>query len=289
MNGLRTARAYGDLLALLLGGLLVLGAAAWFGLGHATSARLDEDVRQAYAAPGLRHSGLVNGVVDHIDAGPILLVTLVTAVAALLQRHLRLALAIPAFAGVALWSTDHLKENVLHRAAGLPKAPLSLPSGHTTGALVIGVCLVLALPRVARPVGSLLGGFVAGAVGIGVLAWQWHRPSDVVAACGVVLIVAALALAVSARYSARPRARAAGFDRAVGHPALAVVGAGLAFWRWWATGLHPLSGSRAHTLFYGAAAVVILATGLTVGLCAVVADRHILPGSTWWPKRKGAA
>ena len=144
---------------------------------------------------------------------------LVTAVAALLQRHLRLALAIPAFAGVALWSTDHLKENVLHRAAGLPKARSACPAGTRPGPRRRGVPRPRP-PRVARPVGSLLGGFVAGAIGIGVLAWQWHPPVGT-SSLGVVLIVAALALAVSARYSARPGRVAAGFDRAVGHPALA--------------------------------------------------------------------
>ncbi len=287
MNGFRVARAYGDLLALLVGGLLVLGGSVWFGLEHLSTARLDHDVFAAYSAPSSGHTGVTNWVFDHIDAGPVLAVTAVCAVLALVQRQVRLAVAIPAFAGIALWVTDHLKGSVLHRAAGLPVAPLSLPSGHTTAALVIGICLVLGLPRTLRPLGSLLAGFVAGAVGLGVLAWHWHRPSDVVAACGVVMAVAAVALAASARYTARPRVRAAGFDRAVGHPALASLGGALAFWGWWHAGLQPLSGSRAHTLFYGAAVVLVLALGHTIGLCAVVADRHLLPGSTWWPKGKG--
>lgn len=285
MNGLRTARAYGDLLALLIGGVLVLAGAAWFGLWHPSTARLDDDIHKAYAVPVPPNTGVVHWVFDHIDAGPILLVTFACAVAALVQRQLRLTLAIPAFTGTALWLNDYLKASVFERSPGTPMVPLSLPSGHTTAGLVLAVGLVFALPRVARPLGSLVGGFVAGAVGIGVLAWQWHRPSDVVASCGVVLALAGIALAAAARYTSRPRARAAGFDRAVGHPALGVVGAGLAFWRWWAGGVHPLPGSRAHTLFFGTAAVVCVVIGVTVGLCAVAADRHLLPGSTWWPTR----
>jgi hypothetical protein len=283
-GAVRTARAYADLVVLGIGGVAVLVAAWWLGLRHPASARLDDDIRLAFGAH-IDAAALPNRMLGWVSSGPVLLLVFAAAAAALLQRHLRLAMAVPAFAGVSMWAASYLREEKFERAPGTPVVPLTLPSTHTTVALVMAVALVAGLPGIARPAGSLVGGFFAGTVGIGVLARQWQRPSDVLAAAGLVMIVAALALTAGARYSALPKARAAGFDRAVGHPALAVVGAGLAAWRWWAAGLEPLHGSRAHTLFFGSIVVVALAVGLAIGLCAVVADRHILPGSTWWPTR----
>ena len=223
----RTARAYADLVVLGIGGVAVLVAAWWLELRHPASARLDDDIRLAFGAH-IDAAALPNRMLGWVSSGPVLLLVFAAAAAALLQRHLRLAMAVPAFAGVSMWAAGYLREEKFERAPGTPVVPLTLPSTHTTVALVIGVALVVGLPTSSR---------------------------DASAA------------------------------RAVGHPALAVVGAGLAAWRWWAAGLEPLQGSRAHTLFFGSIVVVALAVGLAIGLCAVVADRHILPGSTWWPTR----
>lgn len=56
---------------------------------------------------------------------------------------------------------------------------------------------------------------------------RWHRPADVIAAVGVVLIWSAIALLIGAHWVDQPLVRAAGFDRAVGHSALATLGVAL--------------------------------------------------------------
>ena len=61
----------------------------------------------------------------------------------------------------------------------------------------VSVALVLAVPRVARPVVALIGAAYTAATGVSTLVGQWHRPSDVVAALAVVLFWGALACALT--------------------------------------------------------------------------------------------
>ena len=150
-------------------------------------------------------------------------------------------------------------------------------------ALTLAIAVVLASPRLLRPLASLIGGVAAGFGGLGTMAERWHRPGDVIAAVGIVLLWAALALAVAGQWQ-RPRIRAAGFDRAVGHVALAVVGVGIAAYQLHRMGMGPMPGSRAHTLVYGSVLVVGTLIGAGIGLCALVADRHLHRGYRQGPR-----
>lgn len=283
----RAWRDYADLVALLAGGSIVLLPAIWFGLKRPGLARLDDDIRYSYFTTELG-TGLMTDILGLMTSGPVVVVTVLAAAVAVLQRQIRLAITIPLVALGAISLAAALREDVLHRAPALPKGAMTFPSANTTIALVIALTVCCALPRVLRPLASAAGGFLAGAVGIGSLAKQWHRPSDVVAAVGVLMIASACAMFLGTR-QVPPRVRPAGFDRAIGHPALASLGAGLAAWRWFETDMQPISGSRSHTLFYGSIVVLALVIGIGLGLCAVVADRHFPPARPLFPPRTTVA
>ena len=271
-----------DVLSLFLVGAATLGLAVGVGLTLGGGQNFDHRVWRSFRADRFEQGG-IEELLHTIEVGPVLVITVLTSVAALAQRHWRLALAIPFFVIGANQSTQLLKSSVLTRGAGGPDLAVSMPSGHATMALTLAIAVVLASPRLLRPLASLIGGVAAGFGGLGTMAERWHRPGDVIAAVGIVLLWAALALAVAGQWQ-RPRIRAAGFDRAVGHVALAVVGVGIAAYQLHRMGMGPMPGSRAHTLVYGSVLVVGTLIGAGIGLCALVADRHLHRGYRQGPR-----
>ena len=85
----------------------------------------------------------------------------------------------------------------------------------------------------------------------------------------------AIALLIGAHWVDQPLVRAAGFDRAVGHSALATLGVALGALVLHRLGMAPMDGSKAQTLAYGSLIVVGVTIGLGLGVIAVVADRRI--------------
>ena len=75
----------------------------------------------------------------------------------------------------------------------------SWPSGHSTAAMTMALCAVIAAPPRLRPTVAAVGGAFAVAVAYAILTLGWHFPSDVfggylVAATYVLLAVSAIAL-----------------------------------------------------------------------------------------------
>ncbi len=56
----------------------------------------------------------------------------------------------------------------------------SFPSGHTTAAASIAVALLIVVPARLRALAAVAGAAFVCAVGISVVALEWHYPSDVV-------------------------------------------------------------------------------------------------------------
>jgi membrane-associated phospholipid phosphatase len=82
----------------------------------------------------------------------------------------------------------------------------SFPSGHTTAAASIAVALLIVAPARLRPLAAVAGAALTCAVGISVVALEWHYPSDVlgglfVAAGWGFAALAALRLAAPRRRS----------------------------------------------------------------------------------------
>jgi membrane-associated phospholipid phosphatase len=85
----------------------------------------------------------------------------------------------------------------------------SLPSGHVTLVASLGVALVLVAPRLLAPVAVLAALAVTALAGVATMLAGWHRPSDVVAALGVVAATTGAITLAAALLRARPRRRSA--------------------------------------------------------------------------------
>jgi membrane-associated phospholipid phosphatase len=81
----------------------------------------------------------------------------------------------------------------------------SLPSGHVTLVASLGVALVLVVPRLLRPLAATTALVVTATGGVATMVAGWHRPSDVLAALGVVMAVTGAVGLV--RATTRTRAR----------------------------------------------------------------------------------
>ncbi len=136
------------------------------------------------------------GLLETITLASVALLGIAIGALALARRRLDLALA----AGVLIVGanvTTQLLKAILPRpdliGSGFP--PGSLPSGHVTVAMSLGMALVLVSPRALRPLAATVGGTYAAGVGIAVLALDWHRPADVLAGYLVSLLWAAVVAA----------------------------------------------------------------------------------------------
>ena len=124
-----------------------------------------------------------------------------------------------------------LKNGVLARPDFLGEVSANtLPSGHTAAYASVLFALLIVLPPKARTIAALVSSVVLGVVVVQLLAFGWHRASDVIAALLLVTAVVALAHLVlpdrgapAARSDIGTRAPAARSD--VGTRALLVLGA----------------------------------------------------------------
>lgn len=160
-----------------------------------------------------RLTPLLDHVAHSADPGPYALVALVLTVVALARRRWRVALAIPVLFVLTGTTTEALK----HALAGPrfdewlgPHAQIgaaSWPSGHSTAAMTMALCAVLAAPPRLRPTVAALGSAYAVAVAYSILTLGWHFPSDVfggyLVAAGYVLVAIAAVNASERRWPSR--------------------------------------------------------------------------------------
>jgi membrane-associated phospholipid phosphatase len=98
---------------------------------------------------------------------------------ALLRRRVGTAAVIAAILLGANVTTQVLKAMIEpSRGSGLGET--SWPSGHTTAAMTVALCLVLASPVRWRPWAGAVGSIYVLAVGFSLMLPGWHFPSDVV-------------------------------------------------------------------------------------------------------------
>lgn len=73
----------------------------------------------------------------------------------------------------------------------IPDPLNSAPSGHTALTVIAGMALVMAVPRVLRALTATWAAFFTTMVGVMVVTFKWHRPTDVYTA---IMLVGGLAL-----------------------------------------------------------------------------------------------
>jgi membrane-associated phospholipid phosphatase len=172
---------------------------------------------------------------------------------ALVRRRPRLAVA----AGVLVLGANLITQ-AMKRGFDRPDLvhggvdPGAFPSGHTTVATSLAMGLVLVVPRALRWGAAIAGGAYAIGVGVAVVALEWHRPSEVIAAYLVTVGWACLVAAVVAS----PAGRGELADRAHTSP-----------------GAIRLAGLAGAALALAFVAVVAVDVAGRVDLVRVVADR----------------
>ncbi|MGE0029262.1 MAG: phosphatase PAP2 family protein [Thermoleophilia bacterium] len=200
--GIRTpdrSRAAGALAAY---GLLAAAAATVVGLvavGTRTG-QLWDDAGRGGASPWDQpevYRG-ANSLLDTISTTTLAILGAGIIVLALLRGRPRLAVA----AGVVLLGAN-VTAQVLKRAFDRPDLvlgwstePGAFPSGHTTVAMSLAMALMIVVPPSVRWPAALGGCAYAAAVGVAVIAIDWHRPSEVVGAYLLVVAWTALTMAV---------------------------------------------------------------------------------------------
>lgn len=119
------------------------------------------------------------------DPGSVILIALGLVAVAVARGRLRQAMAIAFLVGATSISSQVLKALLAYpreetHALGAYVYPAAFPSGHSTAAMTLAACGVLAAPRAVRPLAAGLGALLALAVGYSVVTLGWHYPSDVV-------------------------------------------------------------------------------------------------------------
>jgi len=223
---------------------------------------------------------LLDLVAHSANPGPYAVVAIVLALVALARGRARVAIAIPVLFVLTGATTEALKHVLASPRYDEWLGPFaqvgaaSWPSGHSTAAMTMALCAVLAAPPRLRPTVAAIGSAYAVAVAYAILTLGWHFPSDVfggylVASIYVLVAIAAIN-ASEIRWPSRAGAEAAtrpgdGIGAIlVGLVAAAVVGGALL------ARPHQLLGYAAsHTTFtLGAAAIAALAA-LIAGVMAI--------------------
>jgi membrane-associated phospholipid phosphatase len=149
-----------------------------------------------------RLDGLANVVAHSVDPTPYGIAGLVLMAIALYRRRWLLAGVVPLTMFGAVASAELLKPIVAHvrhddwLGPSQQIASASWPSGHATAAMTLGLCAVIVVPAVARPVVALLGCALAIGVSYSILLLRWHFPSDVLGGYLLAGLWISLALAV---------------------------------------------------------------------------------------------
>lgn len=190
-------------LAIVAGIATVIGAYVLAVLDPA-GREIDDAVLETATGVGLRGEGL--GVLELVGVPTVAVAVIVLAGVALARGRGDRAIGVVALVLGAQVVTQVLKAGLV-RPDSLQDN--SLPSGHVTLVASLGLALVLVVPRVLRPLAALAAVAVTGIAGVATMVAGWHRPSDVLAAVGVVVATGGVVTLAGALLRGRPRRRSA--------------------------------------------------------------------------------
>lgn len=190
-------------LAILVGAATVVGAYVLAVLDP-TGRALDDAVMDRAVGIGLRGEAL--GILELVGVPTVALAVVVLAGVALARGRVDRAVGVVALVLGAQLVTQVLKAGLV-RPDSLDGN--SLPSGHVTLVASLGLALVLVVPRALRPLAGLVAVTVTAAAGVATMLAGWHRPSDVLAAVGVVVATGGVVTLAGALLRGRRRPRPA--------------------------------------------------------------------------------
>lgn len=157
---------------------------------HTTRGQWVDDASLRGTAIGRAHIiNPVTGVLDVVSVTALGVATITVGAVGYLRRRPILALLTMTLVVGSNLTTEVLKHVVLSRPLVDPADPLpfnTLPSGHTTVALSVGVAFTLVAAARWRILVAIVGAVYGASTGVATMSAGWHRPSDAVAACLVV-------------------------------------------------------------------------------------------------------
>jgi membrane-associated phospholipid phosphatase len=157
---------------------------------HTTRGQWVDDASLRGTAIGRAHIiDPVNSVLDVVSVTALGLATIAVGAVGYLRRRPKLALLTMLLVVGSNLTTEALKHVIFTRPLVDPADPLpynTLPSGHTTVALSVGVAFTLVASARWRVLVAVIGAVYGGSTGVATMSAGWHRPSDAVAACLVV-------------------------------------------------------------------------------------------------------
>lgn len=183
------------LLALVFGGLsYAVGVGSL--LGQRAEASVLEAASFTYDPPA---------PLSLVSVPAIIVVLLLLGGLALWVHGSRRAIGVVVIPTIAIVVSQLLKQRVLERP-GLFEldAENTFPSGHMTVFTVACAAFIWSVPRALQPAAALLGAIVTGIAAWQLLEFGWHRPSDLIGA----LSLGVLVFAVAALLRPRPASRA---------------------------------------------------------------------------------
>ena len=184
-------RVVGGLVLGVLGTMLT-AASWWLLVDRGTGRRLDHGVMVALEDALSSGRSEILGLLHLVSVASVGLALLAVVGIGLSRRRPGAAAA-----GVVLVLTSQVLTQGLK--AVLPRDGVgenSLPSGHVTVVSALVVATLLVLPAALRTVAGAVGLVVIAGASVSVMAAGWHRPSDVLAAYGVVAAVGGALLVV---------------------------------------------------------------------------------------------
>jgi len=201
----------------------------WFAAIHVGAGRtLDDRALQTFTGVGRPPlTPTIDGIAGLADPWPFIAIGLALVAVALLRRRWWMAALVPAILLAANGTTQLLKPALgdlrIVRLNGFDGIYLgSWPSGHSTAAMSLALCLVLVAGPRMRPLAALLGAGYAVAVGYALVVLGYHLPSDVLGGYLVAATFTLLGAAALAALEARlPAVAATDPPPALSAPALA--------------------------------------------------------------------
>ena len=184
----------------LAAGLILLTAAIyWFSTLTRAGQRIGEGALVATWSLAAQTLLVARGNLSVITGVSLVVAGLLVVLVAWWWRGLRSAVLVVLLIVGSLVVAEVLKNLVLPRPALIPPLPgradNTLPSGHTTIAMMVLLALLLVVPGRWRGLAAVVGVFLPVWIAVSVMAAGWHRPSDVMAAA--TLVVAEVLLMVA--------------------------------------------------------------------------------------------
>ncbi|MDF0531593.1 hypothetical protein P0W64_12320 [Tsukamurella sp. 8F] len=144
------------------------------------------------------------GILDEIQVPLLATAAAGLGVACLHRRSLRLVVHVSVAVIGSIAGAILLKYGLIRPELGVGPQVNSFPSNTVAAFAGVALAFIAAVPRSARGCTAVLGGLTVGVVSAGVVALQWHRPSDVL---GGLLIAGAAAAAGQGMASVMPARR----------------------------------------------------------------------------------